>query len=301
VIATRLAHVALTVPDPEAAARFYGEILGLAPIGEGEAIHLAGGRTRTFELVLIPGEPGLDHFAFAVADAAALDAAREAIDTAEPVEVESALGLTDGIAFPLPTGHVMELVLEEDPSGYVPASSAHPRHHRGVGPVAIEHVTLLADDIEANARFLTERLGFRITDSVQPAGGPWRNTHLRAGELHHDLAMLPGSGDGPELHHFCFAVPSVADLVRLSDALAARGMALDASMGRHVAGNNVFLYFRDPFGIRLEVNTDMARIDPAAPPNVIPEPVPFDAWREGRPPALASGTRARDGRVGTTA
>lgn len=96
------------------------------------------------------------------------------------------------------------------------------------------------------------------------------------------------------MHHLAFAVASVGELVRVADMLARRGIALDSSIGRHVAGNNVFVYFRDPDGHRVEVNTDMARIDAAAPPQIAPTGVPFDAWRSGRPPALAGGSPARE-------
>jgi catechol 2,3-dioxygenase len=214
-------------------------------------------------------------------------------DTGAPEEP----GLAAGIEFALPTGHAMELVVQSHPRGFITSAEAPPAHHRATGPAPLEHITLMAADIRANSEFLVERLGFRVTDSWQPADGePWRNTWLRAGELHHDLAMLVANGAEPELHHFCFAVPSVIDLVRVADALAARGMAVDASMGRHSAGNNVFLYFKDPFGNRVEVNTDMARVDPAAPSRILRQPAAFDAWREGRPPALASGSPCRDSR-----
>lgn len=301
-IVSRLAHVALGVPDPDAAARFYGELFGLIPNGHAEGgTYLSGGRSSTYELALGHNdEPVLDHIAFAVTGADALKQAgsrlRDAGLTSWELDCGAEPGLDTGIGFAMPSGHVVELVVEKAPSAYVPVSSADARHHRGVGPVAIEHVTLLCHDIQASAELMVETLGFRISDSVRPPDGPWRNTHLRAGELHHDLAFLPHGEDEPQLHHFCFAVPSVTELVRVADALAARGLPLDASMGRHVAGNNVFLYFKDVAGVRLEVNTDMARVDAAAPPQITSAPVPFDAWREGRPPALASGTPARDGR-----
>lgn len=153
----------------------------------------------------------------------------------------------------------------------------------------------MTEDIRANCELLLDCLGFRITDSWQPADDqPWKNTWLRAGELHHDLAFLVAAGPAPELHHFAFAVPSVSELVRVADALSALGVPLDASIGRHANGNNVFLYFKDPFGNRVEVNTDMARIDPAAPPRIVREPNAFDEWRPGRPPALSSGSPCRD-------
>jgi catechol 2,3-dioxygenase len=298
---SRIAHVALGVPDTDAAIEFYGDLLGLAPIDDGgESVFLASGRSTSFELELGPYADGLDHFAFGVRGVEALDAARERL-TDEGVSVEEKVGrepgLAGGIAFALPSGHAMELVAQSEPRGFTTSAEAAPHHHRVTGPAPLDHITLMTSDVRATAEFLVDCLGFRITDSWQPSDDePWRNTWLRAGELHHDFALLLADGQEPELHHFCFAVPSVADLVRVADALAARGMAVDASMGRHAAGNNVFLYFKDPFGNRLEVNTDMARIDPAAPPRILRQPAPFDTWREGRPPALVAGSPCRDAR-----
>lgn len=298
---SRLAHVALDVPDVELATEFYGEIFGLAAIAEeGGSRYLASGRSRTFELELREGEAALDHFAFAACGAEDLDAAAATLAElgVETGEAPGGPGIERGIRFALPTGHAMDLVLEADPVGFVVSADASPANHRGVGPVPIEHVTLHAHDIRANAELLT-RLGLRISESIRPPDQPrWGNTFLRAGTMHHDLGMIPNPEDRPGLHHFCFEVPAYADLVTVSDAIASRGMVLDASIGRHVSGNNVFLYFKDPFGHRLEVNTDMARVDPAAPPLVRDAPAPFDAWREGRPPAMTAGSRARDCRAG---
>lgn len=69
---------------------------------------------------------------------------------------------------------------------------------------------------------------------------------------------------------------------------------MDCSIGRHVAGNNVFLYVKDPSGHRLELNTDMARVDAAAPAHIAESGLAFDAWRPGRPPMLAGGTPIRE-------
>lgn len=297
---SRLAHVALDVPDLDAATEFYGEIFGLAVIGEeGDRRYLASGRSRTFELELSRGDAALDHFAFSVCGEESLEQARATLAElgVETEECRGGPGIAGGISFALPTGHAMDLVLEADPAPFVIAADAPPANQRGVGPVPIEHITLHAYDIRANAELLT-RLGMRISESIQPPEMPrWGNTFFRAGTMHHDLGMIVNPEDRPALHHFCFEVPSYADLISVSDAVASRGIVLDASIGRHVSGNNVFLYFKDPFGHRLEVNTDMARVDAAAPPLIRDAPAPFDAWREGRPPAMSAGSPARDRRA----
>jgi catechol 2,3-dioxygenase-like lactoylglutathione lyase family enzyme len=302
-IVSRLAHVSLDVPDLDAAVAFYGDLLGLAPCGEADGVtYLASGRSTTYEVCLREGPGELDHFAFAVRGERELERAWEALreTDADVAEVDCAAepGLSKGLEFSLPSRHAVRLVLERDPQGWVLPSAAPLVHHRGIGPIPIEHVTLMTNRIKDNAEFLVETLDFRITDSVQPPdGAPWGGTWLRAGERHHDVAFLPTDSDQPMVNHIAFAVPAVTDLVRLSDGLAFEGIRLDASIGRHVAGNNIFLYFRDPFGIRLEVNTDMAQIDPAAPPRLLEQPLAFDAWRPGRPPTMEGGAPCRSREV----
>jgi catechol 2,3-dioxygenase-like lactoylglutathione lyase family enzyme len=296
-IVSRLAHVALDVPDLDVAVAFYGELFGLEVIARSsDAVYLSGGTTNTYDLRLRQGETRIDHFSLAVRGEPALAEIRERLARAGAVHDEIDAADEPGIALALetslPSGHVARLIVEEGAQGFRPRPMVAPAHHRGVGPVALEHITLLSPDIGADAGFALATLDLRISDSVQPPGGPWANTHLRAGSLHHDLGLLPG-GEAA-MHHLAFAVASVADVVRAADMLAARGLALDCSIGRHIAGNNVFIYFKDPAGHRLEVNTDMARVDAAAPPHIVQTPIPFDAWRPGRPPALAGGSLARE-------
>lgn len=302
VIISKIAHLSLSVTDVDAAVEFYRSMFGLSVMESGpHGVYLGTGKSTTFEVHLMQGENRLDHFAFGVLSAEALDLARQRL-TAAGVTFEDSHagrdpGLAGGIVFALPSGHIMELVLLSDPLGFIGNTAVPIEHHQVTGPIPLEHITLLASDIQPTVEFLVEVLGWRITDSWQPVDGPWKNTWLRAGELHHDLAVLFSESDTPELHHFCFAVPSVADLVRVADAAGVRGIPLDASMGRHVAGNNVFLYFKDPFGNRCEVNTDLARIDPAAPPRISRESFLFDAWHQIRPASFAGGSPVRDARV----
>ena len=214
-----------------------------------------------------------------------------------PVDPANDLGIVEGIRFVLPSGHVAELVVRDAPEVFRATPLIDHRHFAGAGPAPIEHLTMTCGDVERTALFLTESLGFRLTESVQPAGQPWFNAFLRCRDRHHDLAFFASDdGDVPGLNHLCFAVPSVVDLVRVADLLAAHGIALDASLGRHINGNNIFIYFKDPDGNRIEVNTDMAQIDPAAPPRIL-EAMRFDAWRESIPPQVLTSSACRDGRA----
>jgi|GEM_PF-572179 len=301
---SRIAHVALDVPDLDLAEEFYAAIFGLATIERGARHrYMSSGRSGTYELALREGEARMDHFALSVTGEEGLEEALAILAEAgvATMTVEAGPGVARAVEFALPTGHALQLVAESEPVAFVVNAAAPRPHHRGVGPVPIEHVTLHAHDIRANVELLT-RLGMRLSESIQPPDMPrWSNSFLRAGTMHHDVGMITNPEDTVGLHHFCFEVPSYGDLVSLSDAVAAWGIELDASIGRHVSGNNVFLYFKDPFGNRLEVNTDMARVDLAAPPLIRTAPAPFDAWRPGRPPAMTAGSPARDARVPATA
>ncbi|MBS1882503.1 MAG: VOC family protein [Actinobacteria bacterium] len=299
---TRLSHVALAVADEARMLDFYGHLFGVVEVGRrGDTTYLSGGTKGAFDLSFGPGEAGVDHFAFAVTGAEALEQAGARLAAAGVAVSEDAAseepGIERSIGFALPSGHAVELVVESDPQVFRPTASIPTRHHQGAGPVPLEHVTLNCGDVALTAEFLIEVLGLRLSESIRPDGSAWFNAFLRAGHRHHDVAFFAEEEDVPGLNHLCFAVPAVEDLVRVADLAAGMGIVLDCSMGRHVNGNNVFIYFKDPDGNRVEVNTDMAEIDPAAPPRIGTE-MEFDVWRESIPPAMLSASPCRDARLG---
>lgn len=209
---SRIAHVALGVADVEQAIAFYGDLLGLDVLWRGDDhVYLATGTSTSFELELGPYETGLDHFAFYVRSPEALDEASQRLKDAGIAVGEAAVdepGLGAGIAFVLPSGFAMELVTETEPHGFENSAAIAPAHYAATGPLPLRHVTLLSPDIRADATFLIEQLGFRITDSWRPSEDQqWMSTFARVGDDHHDLALLPPNRPEPQLHHFAFAVP----------------------------------------------------------------------------------------------
>ena len=72
-IVSRLAHVALDVPDLDVAVAFYGELFGLEVIGESSDVaYLSGGTTNAYDLRLRQGEPRIDHLSLALCGEGAL-------------------------------------------------------------------------------------------------------------------------------------------------------------------------------------------------------------------------------------
>ena len=83
-IVSRLAHVALTVPDVDAAEAFYNDMFGLATVAaDADTRYMASGRSATYELALTRGDSAaMDHFAFTVCGIDALDEAARRLDAA---------------------------------------------------------------------------------------------------------------------------------------------------------------------------------------------------------------------------
>lgn len=305
----RLAHVAIGAEDKEATARFYRELLGVVEIARSDdTVFLSGGTTAGYDLAIGPWDRALHHFAFQVAGESDLEEARERLRGAgcEVTELDPAAehGVRRGIGFVLPSGHVMHLVVLKDPFVFQPTPTLAAAHRLGVAPAPLEHITLNLDDVEQTARFLVDTLGFRLTEIARPQGQAWFNAFLRCRDIHHDLGLFHNHhGDvGPGLDHYGFAVPTVQELVRAADIVRSLGGFLECSPGRHLAGDNVFIYVGDPSGNRVELATALAPIDVAAPTRVFEAHADsdwrgiFDAWREGIPPAVRNPNPCFDGR-----
>jgi catechol 2,3-dioxygenase len=299
----KLAHVA--IGGGGELARFYEDLFGLVQVGEQNGISFySTGRGAGYDVAFGPWPVGLDHFALEVRDEETMSEAQRRLEGAgvevAAVDLDGEHAVAAGICFTLPSGHVVELVLPAAPEVYTSVPRVPRAHHRGIGPVELEHVTMTCGDVERTATFLIEVLGLRLTESVRPQPGEWFNAFLRARDRHHDVAFFPSQdGDVPGLNHFCFAVPSVDKIVQVCDLLVERGIFLDSSLGRHLAGNNVFVYFKDPAGHRIEVNTQMAEIHVAAEPRILTD-MRFDGWRPSIPPTMLATTPCRDGRAVAT-
>ncbi|HEY6905180.1 MAG TPA: VOC family protein, partial [Candidatus Acidoferrales bacterium] len=81
-----------------------------------------------------------------------------------------------------------------------------------------------------------------------------------------DFSKVPG-----RFHHVAFWVPSYEDLLRAADLLLESGTAIEFGPGKHGIGEQGYLYFRDPVGLRVELNTGGYR-------NYIPDWQPT-VWR----------------------
>jgi len=260
-----------------------------------------------YDLALVPGPAGLHHIAFEVSGIDDLAEARSRLGAAgvgvHDLDVTRDHGIDAGVGFVLPSGHAFELVVLSEPEVFRGTPSVGAQHFVGAGPVVIEHVSIDCNDVEHAARFVEDNLGFLNTEYSKPADGPWFFAFMRTNELHHDLGMFRhDEWDGPGLNHVAFVVPSIVEIARVADLACALGWKLQCSPGRHLVGDNIFVYIVDPSGNRVEVNTPMAKIERSAPTRAFDasgdvEWNGFDGWRTGIPPQARTPGRCIDARA----
>jgi catechol 2,3-dioxygenase len=288
-----LAHVALGAEEHlDRTVHFYEELLGVTEVSRHEStVFLSSGRSSSYDLAIGPGPVGMNHFAFEVAGEEALRGLRAGMANAgvevEDLDLEHDHGIAAGCALVLPSGHRMELVVPERPEVFRGTPTVGLRNAKGAGPVALEHLTIDCPDVEAVGRFLIDRLGFRATEVSAPPSGGWFLAFMRTRDLHHDLGLFSNwAFDGPGFNHVGFTVAGDGDLVRAADAAYRLGHALHYPIGRHLVGDNVFIYLLDPAGNRVEIGTPLTGVEVAAPTRWFDASADsewrgFDAWNAG--------------------
>jgi catechol 2,3-dioxygenase-like lactoylglutathione lyase family enzyme len=122
------------------------------------------------------------------------------------------------------------------------------------------HVALRVSNFEGSFRFLTEKLGFKVSDSGY-RGSPDQVVghflHCGLGQQftdHHTIAIFKRPES--KIDHSAFEVLDWDDLMAGNKYLLAQGHRHLWGVGRHVEGSQIFDYWRDPFGNKIEHWTD---------------------------------------------
>ena len=87
-------------------------------------------------------------------------------------------------------------------------------------------------------------------------GSPWFLGLASCNEKSHDFGfILDCEGKPGRLHHVAFWVETNHDLTRGAKFLVEHGHDIDFGPGEHGIGEQHYLYFRDPVGLRYELNS----------------------------------------------
>jgi catechol 2,3-dioxygenase-like lactoylglutathione lyase family enzyme len=132
--------------------------------------------------------------------------------------------------------------------------------------IRLGHFVLHVSDHDASTRWFQERFDMLPSDHLLPPGskGPEVGTFLRFNRKeqlvdHHSLLLL--QSDKPGVHHCSFEVEDLDAVMRGHDHLKKQGYKLDCGVGRHLLGSQIYDYWRDPFGFRIEHYTDGDVVD----------------------------------------
>jgi catechol-2,3-dioxygenase len=127
---------------------------------------------------------------------------------------------------------------------------AHDKSDAGIGPVKFGHVAHRVRDVQLQAAFYSEVLGFRTSD--------WIGDHfvfMRCGVDHHTVNFV--RYETPALHHIAFEVKDWGELQRACEVLAKNNIQLVWGPLRHVVGHNVAAYHRNADDVRVEMYCEM--------------------------------------------
>lgn len=133
------------------------------------------------------------------------------------------------------------------------------------------HVALLVADFRKSLAFYRDVLGFLPSDTYY-AGAPDNTVaafmHCGLGDTytdHHTVALITAQDGIGRFDHAAFEVLDLDDLMRGNEHLAGKGRAHSWGIGRHIQGSQLFDYWRDPFGHKIEHWTDGDLVNDATP------------------------------------
>ena len=270
----RLAHVGLQARSLSTQAEFYNDRWGLERVDEfGREMFFRADGPDHHVLTLNEGEePGLHHVALQVAGVDDVERAHEellalGIDVVVPPTAELEPGIKRALRFKDPDGFLVELVagVEQVPD---------PFKHQEVKPRALNHVVLNVLSQDASEAFYRDTLGFKLTDRFIGGLSFWA-----CNANHHTLAFAQARDGTPAFHHAAFEMRDWEEWIKAVFYAGERGIPRVWGPGRHLFGNNLFSYYKDPEGNTVGYTAEVEPITDytSRQPRVM-EPYP-DQWR----------------------
>ncbi len=263
-----LAHVELLTPDLDKSEEFARDILGLDVVERvGDSIYLrCWGDYYLYSLVLTAADgPGLGHASWRTEGPEQLsETVRRITESGTDGEwIDDAYGHGRAFRFTGPGGQQMEVFWDVDravaPPGEESCFPDRPQRapSRGVGVRLLDHVTVTTLDVHSTAFWMRDNLGSRIMAAVEPTpGAPWVFAITTNNEKSHDFGFIQDfEGQRGRIHHVAFWVETNHDLTQAATSIIEHGHEVDFGPGQHGIGEQNYLYFRDPVGLRYELNS----------------------------------------------
>lgn len=121
-------------------------------------------------------------------------------------------------------------------------------------PRRLGHVLYTTPNFDASMSFLTDVVGFKLSDS-----SPGVIAFLRCSTDHHNIGLI--ASPAPMFHHSSWQVNDLDEIGRGAQHLLEEDPDRSVwGLGRHFLGSNLFWYFRDPAGNYAEYFADLDQI-----------------------------------------
>lgn len=159
------------------------------------------------------------------------------------------------------------------------------RPPKGVTPaLRLGHIALNVSSAEDSAEWFKNTFGFKeadflvTPDETQALVGVFMSCDPLEEVIDHHSVFVSQS-DTIKLHHIAFEVQDIDAVMSAHDFLITQGYSIEVGVGRHMAGSQVFDYWTDPFGSRIEHYSDGDVIDSAHNPGTLAgTPVELTQW-----------------------
>ena len=122
----------------------------------------------------------------------------------------------------------------------------------------LQHLTLQSLDIKKFINFYNKKLGFVISDRVIDENGEITTCFLRSNKQHHSIACFKAQNIG--IDHHSYEVGKWNLIRDWCDHISRNGLTLFWGPGRHGPGNNLFVFFEDCDGNKIELSAELELI-----------------------------------------
>jgi catechol 2,3-dioxygenase-like lactoylglutathione lyase family enzyme len=287
----RVERAVYGVADIEECERFFAD-LGLTSLGSsemGSTMRLRSGQVVELRRLDDPDLPPaveegstLRELVWGVDDVRSLERIAERLGRDRPLRVDGTTVRTvDETGYGVGVTLAQEVVLPAPPPGYnrtgqvVRWNQPRPMPSPPL-PLRLCHAALNIpkQGREAAVDFYVDRLGFKVTDRVRDMG-----VFMRAdGDADQHTFLLCHRPDRASVNHTAYEMDGFDDVILGANAMIERGWREARRLGRHTIGSNVFRFLHAPCGGRVELASDMDRVDDSYGPNDYEETPPHHLW-----------------------
>lgn len=249
---TGLRSVELLVPDLDKAVTFYCDVWGLVETSrDSDAVYLRGSGSDPYLIALRSSDcvavESVTYRADAGTDLETLRASLLQAGAPAVGEVAERPSFGGGQGFEFRDLSNRRLVIVQHDQQLAPLPGG------GSRPTRLAHVNMNCADITSEIAFNEQGLGFLLTDLSSLMG------FLRTNDDHH--AIVLANETVSTLNHIAFLHDTLEDVMIAGGRMCDAGYPIAWGPGRHGPGDNVFLYFLDPFGIVIEHTAEILIVD----------------------------------------